>query len=229
MQGPIILDAIELVPVVEVQPQRYAAPGRESSAETLQDGPEARSHHWLDSLADAGLAGLAPVRPTSWHVATSALDRPETIRKLLAPIIEGWGGPGAFLEPDWSPVLDGGLALLNGGEVLVEPTCCSDLANIDGWRTASEYRGAAWQMLYIGHPWLSVRLEDGRLVLAGPHESKPPEARWAVDPDAFVRAVAVAGAELEAFASRIARALPGLGVTVGAEGLGLRLAGLADG
>lgn len=73
--------------------------------------------------------------------------------------------------------MSGALAILVGGELQVDPNCCSDLGDLSEWREAADYRGSEWQMLWIGHPWLSVRFEDGLLVLSEPHESNSPEAR----------------------------------------------------
>jgi hypothetical protein len=58
-------------------------------------------------------------------------------------------------------------------------------------------------MLWIGHPWLSVRFEGEVLVLSEPHESATPTARWLVRPADLDRAVDAAIAELEDFAGRL--------------------------
>ena len=44
-------------------------------------------------------------------------------------------------------------------------------------------------MLWIGHPWLSVRYEGSLLVISEPHDSDTPTARWAVDAGLLDRAV----------------------------------------
>jgi hypothetical protein len=121
-------------------------------------------------------------------------------------------------------VFDGGLALCEGGHVLVEPSCCVDLGNLSDWRQPAAYRGEAWQMLWVGHPWLSVRSDGDGLVLSGPHESSDPVARWLVGPAELARAVALAQAELEGLAARLRPALPT--VDGGAAAVARRLAGL---
>ena len=60
-------------------------------------------------------------------------------------------------------------------------------------------------MLWIGHPWLSVRSEGRTLVLSEPHESDTPTARWAVDAGVLDRAVDAAEVELEGFSRRLER------------------------
>ena len=115
---------------------------------------------------------------------------------MLRAVVERWGGIESLTDPD-APVFDGGLALLDErAGVLVEPTCCSDLGDSSGWASAVDSRGADWQMLWIGHPWLSIRFASGRLVLSEPHEGSPPVPRWTVDPERLRTAAAAARAEL---------------------------------
>lgn len=100
-------------------------------------------------------------------------------------------------------MLDGSLTLASGGEVLVWPTCCSDLGDISGSRAASAYRGGVWQVHWVGHPWLAVRFDGEGLVLSEHHESESLEV--------LARALDAAEAELVDFARRPGQASVGLG------------------
>jgi hypothetical protein len=132
--------------------------------------------------------------------------------RLLRVILADRGGPEIFTDPDDKPVLDGGMALLAGEEVIVRPTCCSDLSNLADWYEAAAHREAAWKMLWIGHPWLSVRYDAPWLVASDLHESNSPTARWAVDPDDLQRAALAAEQELGAFATRLCGVLDRMSV-----------------
>jgi hypothetical protein len=131
-----------------------------------------------------------------------------------------------FSDPDCKPVLDGGLALCCNGEVLAAPTCCSDLGNLSDWRDAVAYRQPNWSILWIGHPWLSVRFDAGRLVLSDLHESGSPVARWAVTPEELGLAVTAAEAELEVFARRLEPTVASFNTKDNAARAARRLAGL---
>jgi hypothetical protein len=157
--------------------------------------------------------GLSPLHSASWLVPTRQLTSPSILERILSVIDRDWGGPEALTDPDGKPVLSGGLALRCKGDVLIAPTCCSDLGNMSEWREAVAYRQPEWKMHWIGHPWLSVRFDAGRLVYSEPHESDSPVARWAVSPEELGRAVAVAEAELEDFARRLEPVLDAMGVT----------------
>ena len=41
------------------------------------------------------------------------------------------------------------------------------------------YRQAEWKMVWVRHPWMSVRFDADRLLFSEPHESDMPNARWA--------------------------------------------------
>jgi hypothetical protein len=226
MPTPILIHDVRLVPVVELEPADFSNRQRPLPSGSCREVPEDWNRYWLDSLADSGIVGLAPLRPGSWQVPTRHFTDPAILHRFLAATLQDWGGPEALTDPDGKLVLDGGLALCQGAEVLAEPTCCVDLANWSDWREAAEYRGSDWRMLWIGHPWLSVRFEDERLVLSEPHESATPIARWLVQPADLNRAVDAAVAELEDFADRLQAAVAVVAGSETATTLARKLAGL---
>jgi hypothetical protein len=227
MQQLVILLDVRLVPVLELSPARFATRQRPLPSGSGREVPQEWDRYWRDALADSGIVGLEPLRAGWWHVPTASLTDPILVGKLLAAVVKDWGGLESLTDPEGKPVLDGGLALFQGGEVLAEPACCVDLGNISDWREAARYRGTDWQMLWIGHPWLSVRYDGRWLVLGGPHESETPAARWAVTPDDLERAVGLAAVELEAFADRLRPAVAALVGDEAARLIARRLAGLA--
>jgi hypothetical protein len=214
------------VPVLELEPGRFSTVERPLPSGSGREVPGEWDRYWRESLADAGIAGLTPLRPGSWHVPPWRLRDPKTLGLILAATVESWGGAESLTDPDGKPVLDGGLALCQRDEVLAEPACCVDLGNLSDWREAVASRGPEWRMLWIGHPWLSVRFDGRWLVLAGPHESDSPEARWAIAPDDLDAAVHRAQGELVEFASMLE---PAVAAFVGKDVVGRaarRLAGL---
>ncbi len=209
--GLSVIDDVRLVPVVELEPHHFASKERPAP---VSSAPEAWGDYWRESLADAGITGVPPLRPGSWHVPVTHLRDTRTLGLILAATLEQWGGVEALTGPDAVPVFGGGLALCAGDEVLAEPACCVDLRNLSDWLGASAYRGAGWQILWIGHPWLSVRFGGGSLTLSERHEGAEPEGRWAVTPEALDAAVRAAASEMEAFAARL---LPAVSAHVGGE------------
>jgi hypothetical protein len=220
MQSLAVLHDVRLVSVLELEPGRFTARERPLPSGSGREVPHEWDRYWRDALADAGIVGLTPLRPGSWHVPTNQLQDRTMLGLILAATLESWGGAESLTDPDGKPVLDGGLALCQADEVLAEPACCADLGNLADWREAAAYRGPEWRMLWIGHPWLSVRHEHCWLVLSGPHESDSPVARWAVSPEDLDAAVDQAQTGLEDFAARL---LPAVAAVVG-DGSARRIA-----
>lgn len=75
MPGIVVLEDIELIPVVELEPSVFAANDRSLPSSMYEDMPEEWYRYWLESLADSGIAGLMPVQRGSWHVPTSEFHR----------------------------------------------------------------------------------------------------------------------------------------------------------
>lgn len=197
----ITLESIDLVPVIELDPFLFST--RDRSPPSGAGTPEEWNRYWLESLADSGVVGLTPLRVPSWLVPAEQLVDFDVRYRILAAIVRDWGGPEVFSEPNHSLVLSGGLALCSGRTGLVGPTCCSDLGNLSDWKDAVGYRQAEWAMLWIGHPWLSVRFDSGLLVLSEPHESDSPTPRWGVTPHQLGKAVLLAESRLETLAQRL--------------------------
>ena len=65
---------------------------------------------------------------------------------------------------------------------MIEPQCCAELGDANNWVEAAAYRGAEWQMLWIGHPWLWVAYQSPWLILRNQNESDAAADRWAIRP-----------------------------------------------
>jgi hypothetical protein len=126
---------------------------------------------------------------------------------VLEAIFQNLLEAGFLNQPDGMP-LNGGLALRSQSQnVLIQPSCCADLGNVVDWRKAAGYRGAEWQPLWIGHPWLLVQYRVPQLIIRDLYDENS-TTRWAVSPDQLQDAFVAAAVELERFAQQIADALP---------------------
>jgi hypothetical protein len=221
----VVLEGIELVPVLKLEPFRFAAGDRSAPSGIYEDMPEEWYRYWVQSLADSGITGLMPVERGSWHVPTSEFTGPELLERVLELIFQNLSEAGFSIDLECLP-LDGGLALrCQSQNVLIEPGCCGDLGNAASWRRVAGYRRAEWHPLWIGHPSLSVLYRAPRLIISSPHDAEDPTARWAVCPDQLQVAIESAEIELERFARQIAVALPS-DYKVESRLMGRKLAGL---
>jgi hypothetical protein len=192
---------LELVPVVELPPWSFS--DRPSPQGPSRDHREVRLRHWFDCLADAGITGLGPIEPGSMHVAVSEF----TDLTELIQVLQRLMAPESLANEEEHSALSGGFAVVSDARVLVEPNCCGDLKDWCEWKSAAAYREPAWRILWIGHPWLSVRAEDNDLILSQPHESSEPHAKWIMDRQLIAPALQNAMTELECLSQRIAQSL----------------------
>lgn len=213
IQALHVVEPTRLIPVVELAPAEFCNPVASRAIPDANASIEARQDYWLRSLAAAGIRGLQPIRPGSHCVHTRRL-RGDNLRIVLAKAVEKRGGLADMDDDGWPYLLDGGFAFGTGyREILFEPGCCIDFRDLDAWRSAAERHDAEWEMVWIGHPWISVRYEHPWLVVSDVHESQEPVPRWLVDPDDLKAAVNAAGAELLRFSFDVADALTELKFT----------------
>lgn len=223
-----VLVDIQLVPVLELAPCKFSSQNRNPPSGTFWDAAD-WFRYWTDSLADSGITGLRPLRQGSWHVPTVNFDVAGSLQRFLEKTFQEWGGIESLSDPDCKPVLDGGLALqCPASDVLIEPGCCANVGDAKNWKEAATYRGSEWQMLWIGHPWLSVRYQSPWLVVSEQHESASPSDRWVVSPVELDRAADDATAELRRFAGELALILPALGYREDPMVMSHKLAGLCE-
>lgn len=226
MSELIHLSGFQLLPVVELEPGTFATVERESPQGSGEYVPDDWQTYWELSLADSGITDLSPIRTGSWFVATSEFEESQ-LEDYLQVTFDEWGGISSLNDPNSRPVLNGGLALISDQpDVFIEPTCCSDLGDIENWKAAASYEGKNWEMLWIGHPWLSMKFQEPWLLLSDLHESEDPIARWAVKPKELQDAIDVAEVELNRFSKQVAGILTGLEFEGDAASISLHLAGL---
>jgi hypothetical protein len=87
MSTLVILDNVHLVPVVELEPGTFSTRERPLPGRSCRELPDQWNRYWLDSLADSGIVGLAPLRPGSWQVPTRHLTDPAILSKFFAAIL----------------------------------------------------------------------------------------------------------------------------------------------
>ncbi|MCX8524210.1 hypothetical protein OF897_09785 [Chryseobacterium formosus] len=60
-------------------------------------------------------------------------------------------------------IFDGGIVLTDKDKILIEPNCCGDIGNIDEWQRILDSTTSDWSDLWIGHPWIFYRKQNGKV------------------------------------------------------------------
>lgn len=209
--------------MVEIEPM---GEGRALPVGSAREDPQGWMEYWTASISARGYSRVRAIEPGSWLVELDAMDE-RSLETLLREELADCEEP---VEIENIGALNGGYALRADEKLLLTPSCCGDLANLDGWDQASRYAGSEWQMLWIGHPSVSVRAAESLLVISNYHEDdREIEPLLAVQPHDLELAVARAKRVTFSFAERllplVARILPRAPAARIAE----QLAGLDDG
>lgn len=178
-----------------------------------------------DVFALLAIEHLEPRVVAPRFLPTAALSDPAIISRLITAL--KWDE--ALQDAEFAGCLEGGLIVRGDAQgTLLDPACCSDLSSIVSWKHGAEYRGSEWLALAIGHPWVALKFEAGRITISTPYEGTE-RARpcWSVKPGELQRAIARAEEELLRFAGVVADALRMRG-TPDPDRKAFQIAGLHD-
>lgn len=95
-------------------------------------------------------------------------------------------------EGDFVMAFDGGIALKADNGIPIRPNCCSDMSDIRSWQDIFTNSSTEWTMLWIGHPWVLYRKENGKISFSEYTESSE------IDPENIKILVEVEESELRA-------------------------------
>jgi hypothetical protein len=203
--------SLRLVPTVEFEPCHWT----DIDVTSLIAAPE-WDESWRRVLAERR---VAPFLPGSWYVAVEAVTDPDTLDRLVELALSRSVGEGSpdhdgenpgtvvdhELDDEDLPLpINGGYALVSSGAVLVMPSCCCDLGDLNDWRRAAGIRDGTSQCLFVGHATVCVEREGTRLTVIDHPESIGEDAVSAVVlVDDLVAAVEVAETVVRAFRERL--------------------------
>lgn len=128
------------------------------------------------SPADFGerIQGLQPIGGGAWlHLIDDVVGSPVFEHALHHQVVY----QGLLDEPapdELGGAIQGGWALYDGDELVIAPQCCGDLSDLHDWKRVLLTASSDWDMLWIGHPWLQARTDEGHLLLEETQESNRP-------------------------------------------------------
>ena len=228
MSGLVKLSGTSLTPVIELAPWSISKTRQSPEKGPARKYPAEWEEYWHACLSDAGITGLNPITAGSFFVSIHQFDDIQ-LQSFLRVLIQEWGGLDELYAPDFEPFLYGGFAF-NSPELchIIEPSCCGELKNIHEWKRAASLDTPEWEVLWIGHPWLSMKHEEPYLILSEPHESDVPIERWKIDQKDLMEAVQRAETELRRFSSMIEENLAVIAPEISSQKISQLLVGLLE-
>lgn len=104
------------------------------------------------------------LKVTDGYAEVSAIVcNPEILKLLLQQHDEGYQVFERLRSGEQQTAFCGGIQLLGGSGVLLEPQCCADLSDIESWREAARHRGRERDRMWVGHPCYEVSYQGGEL------------------------------------------------------------------
>jgi hypothetical protein len=148
---------IQLFNVIEINPFRYST--EEYELPELSDSPSSQALHqrWQKAITTLNL-NLTPVKKGSYFVDIETVDD-ENLKIILKVVFNDIETE----DEDYLMLFNGGLILKENDEILLEPTCCADLADLKEWEYIFENDSSGWSQLWIGHPYVFYRKNKGKI------------------------------------------------------------------
>lgn len=149
---------IELINTIEINPLKYTK--EDFELPEIADYPDPEDYFLkFTETASRLTLNFNEVRKGSNLVNIENIDDESLEMMVAAKLTEV-----EFDNPDERGFVlsfDGGIVLKKDDEVLIEPSCCGDLENIENWEKVVENRSSGWGEVWIGHPWILYKRKNG--------------------------------------------------------------------
>ncbi|MCD0480062.1 hypothetical protein LPB90_16610 [Chryseobacterium sp. LC2016-29] len=149
---------MKLINAIEITPLRYSKETHELPEISDYPDPDEWFRKWEEAVSKLNLDFHA-IQKDSYLVDIEAIDD-ENLQIILEINLQ---------EIDWEEfedqmiAFDGGIVLKNDGQVLITPTCCGNIGNINEWQRILDNKTSDWSEMWIGHPWIFYRKENGKV------------------------------------------------------------------
>lgn len=159
---------ITLINTIEVSPLIYAKEEYELPSIADYPDPEKWYMKW-EELASKLKFNFKPIEQGSYLVDIETIDD-ENLKMILESKLDkiDFDDPE---EVDFVMAFDGGVVLKEDDQIHIQHNCCGDRSDIQNWQDIFENHTSAWTMLWIGHPWVLYKRENGKISFSDYTES----------------------------------------------------------
>ncbi|MDR4951912.1 hypothetical protein REB14_06920 [Chryseobacterium sp. ES2] len=159
---------MKLINTIEISPLRYAKEEFELPESSDYPDPEEWYTKW-EEVASRLNFNFKTIQKGSYLVNIEDIDD-DNLEMIVEAKMED-------MESDESEedicimAFDGGIVLKIEDEILIQPSCCGDISNIEDWRNIFKIPSSEWKSLWIGHPWVFYKWENGKVCFSEYTES----------------------------------------------------------
>lgn len=164
---------MELILTIEIEPYDYAKNEYESPKGSAVDYPDEWNAYWLKSISDSHLDNLKAIKNGSFLVDIVSIHETE-LEIILEKQLEDieWD----FLEEQIGK-LSGGIVVKENDNFRIEPMCCGDIGTTKDWEQIFETATDNWIQLWIGHPWVFYKRNNGIIEFSDYTDSTPEDLK----------------------------------------------------
>lgn len=148
---------LKLLNTIELSPYKYSKTNYETPKGSISELPNEWNEFWKRCLTDKNLGNLCAIRKGSYLVDIETINNYELEEILINELNE------VDLDDYEEQVsrMSGGIVVKVDNISIIEPTCCGDIGNIMEWESIFDETSISWKQLWIGHPWLFYKKENG--------------------------------------------------------------------
>lgn len=146
---------LKAINTIEFEPYRFA------KSDLLPDlsTNEANYLYWKQSLAESNI-DIEPITKNSWLVDVENISD-SVLSVLLEKYTENFDSDDEL--EDYLQRIPGGVVIFEEDNPIITPNCCSDLGNLNNWESIFISENNNWEMLWIGHPYVYYRRQNGMI------------------------------------------------------------------
>ncbi len=158
---------MQLINTIEINPYDYTDSECEYPNVSLEDSPEAWDKFWRKCISDKNLENLKAIKTGSYLVDITSIGNTE-LEKIIKTELK---------EVDLADyeeqvgLICGGIVVKMENEIIIEPMCCGDIGNLHEWKNIINETSKNWKQLWIGHPWVFYKKENGIIEFSDYYES----------------------------------------------------------
>lgn len=149
---------MKLINAIEIAPLRYPKETHELPEISDYPDPDEWFRKWEEAVSKLNLDFHA-IQKDSYLVDIEAIDD-ENLQIILEINLQEID---CEKFEDEMVAFDGGIVLKDDSQVLITPTCCGNIGNINEWQRILDNKTSDWSEMWIGHPWIFYRKENGKV------------------------------------------------------------------
>lgn len=148
---------MQLINTIEINPHDYANEAYEYPGGGSIKLPDEWNQFWKRCISDKNLGRLEAIRKGGYLVDMTTINEEELVEILKNELEE------VELSDFEEQVglICGGIVLRENDTIYMEPTCCGDIGNIQEWESIFGKEVNTWHELWVGHPWVYYRRNNG--------------------------------------------------------------------